>query len=166
MLLFLYANKHFSQLLICDKCGTVIELQDDALVTLLASNAEKHWLSIDESCHWIAWHLPILLLRRWWKNKIIEEHYARWICKPVLASLMNVLKTIHLDQPQNRELKDEIARGDVSGLIGMVGTQSRGSMSITLMKVSLEISGKTCSVNDQTASTKKWPIWWVKSLTW
>ena len=36
------ANKHFSQLLICDKCGTVIELQDDSLVTLLASNAEKH----------------------------------------------------------------------------------------------------------------------------
>ncbi|MFA0071703.1 transcriptional repressor, partial [Vibrio breoganii] len=24
------------------KCGTVVELQDDALVTLLASNAEKH----------------------------------------------------------------------------------------------------------------------------
>lgn len=36
------ANKHFSQLLICDKCGTVKELQDDTMTALLAKNAEKH----------------------------------------------------------------------------------------------------------------------------
>ncbi|MGF1845217.1 zinc uptake transcriptional repressor Zur [Vibrio clamense] len=36
------AHKHFSQLLICDKCGTVKELQDDTMTALLAKNAEKH----------------------------------------------------------------------------------------------------------------------------
>ena len=36
------AHKHFSQLLICDKCGSVIELQDDDLISQLANNAEKH----------------------------------------------------------------------------------------------------------------------------
>lgn len=53
---------------------------------------------------------------------------------PFLASLINVLKTmasLELKPQKPRVKKDEIARGDVSGLIGMVGTQSRGSMSIT-----------------------------------
>lgn len=53
---------------------------------------------------------------------------------PFLASLLNVLKTMaSLDlKPQKPRLKkDEIARGDVSGLIGMMGPQVRGSMSIT-----------------------------------
>jgi Fur family zinc uptake transcriptional regulator len=36
------AHKHFSQLLICDKCGSVIELQDDDLISQLANNADKH----------------------------------------------------------------------------------------------------------------------------
>ncbi|CAH8189158.1 DNA-binding transcriptional repressor Zur [Vibrio aestuarianus] len=40
------ANMHFSHLLICDKCGNVIELQDNSLVALLASNAEKHGFDI------------------------------------------------------------------------------------------------------------------------
>lgn len=46
---------------------------------------------------------------------------------------MNVLKTMaSLElKPQNHGLKDEIARGDVSGLIGMIGPTTRGSMSIT-----------------------------------
>ncbi len=53
---------------------------------------------------------------------------------PFLASLMNVLKTmasLELKPQKPRIKKDEIARGDVSGLIGMVGPQTRGSMSIT-----------------------------------
>ncbi|GAB6263715.1 chemotaxis protein CheX [Photobacterium sp. CCB-ST2H9] len=53
---------------------------------------------------------------------------------PFLASLLNVLKTMASMElaPQKPLLKkDEIARGDVSGLIGMVGPQTRGSMSIT-----------------------------------
>ncbi|MFM2588726.1 zinc uptake transcriptional repressor Zur [Vibrio sp. TBV020] len=41
------AHKHFSHLLICDKCGNVIELQDDSLVALLANNAEKHGFTIN-----------------------------------------------------------------------------------------------------------------------
>lgn len=41
------AHKHFSQLLICDLCGNVIELQDDSLIALLADNAEKHGFKID-----------------------------------------------------------------------------------------------------------------------
>ncbi|MBY8216399.1 zinc uptake transcriptional repressor Zur [Vibrio fluvialis] len=40
------AHKHFSQLLICDQCGNVIELQDDSLIALLADNAEKHGFEI------------------------------------------------------------------------------------------------------------------------
>ena len=39
-------NKHYSQLLICDKCGNVVELQDDNLMTLLADNAEKQGFKI------------------------------------------------------------------------------------------------------------------------
>lgn len=35
-------HKHFSHLLICDKCGNVVELQDDILIALLNSNIEKH----------------------------------------------------------------------------------------------------------------------------
>jgi Fur family zinc uptake transcriptional regulator len=41
------AHKHFSHLLICDKCGSVIELQDDSLVALLAKNAEAHGFTIN-----------------------------------------------------------------------------------------------------------------------
>lgn len=40
------AHKHFSQLLICDQCGNVIELQDDSLIALLADNAGKHGFKI------------------------------------------------------------------------------------------------------------------------
>ena len=40
------AHKHFSQLLICDQCGNVIELQDDSLIALLADHAEKHGFKI------------------------------------------------------------------------------------------------------------------------
>ncbi|MGY0076038.1 MULTISPECIES: zinc uptake transcriptional repressor Zur [Vibrio] len=36
------AHKHFSHLLICDKCGNVIELQNDSLIALLTENAEQH----------------------------------------------------------------------------------------------------------------------------
>lgn len=53
---------------------------------------------------------------------------------PFLASLINVLKTmasLELKPQKPRVKKDEIARGDISGLIGMVGPQTRGSMSIT-----------------------------------
>ncbi|WP_117236200.1 zinc uptake transcriptional repressor Zur [Vibrio maerlii] len=34
-------HKHFSQLLVCDQCGSVIELQDDNLIALLTKNAQK-----------------------------------------------------------------------------------------------------------------------------
>lgn len=65
---------------------------------------------------------------------------------PFLASLLNVLKTMaSLDlKPQKPRIKkDEVARGDVSGLIGMVGGQSKGSMSITFDEgLALEIMFK------------------------
>ncbi|CAH0524644.1 zinc uptake transcriptional repressor Zur [Vibrio hippocampi] len=35
-------QKHFSHLLICDKCGNVVELQDDNLIALLDKNIDKH----------------------------------------------------------------------------------------------------------------------------
>ncbi len=40
------AHKHFSQLLICDQCGNVVELQNDSLTTMLADNAKQHGFSI------------------------------------------------------------------------------------------------------------------------
>lgn len=40
------AHKHFSHLLICDKCGNVIEFQNDSLMALLANNAETHGFAI------------------------------------------------------------------------------------------------------------------------
>ncbi len=40
------AHKHFSQLLICDKCGNVVELQDDHLIAQLEKNAELHGFKI------------------------------------------------------------------------------------------------------------------------
>ncbi len=53
---------------------------------------------------------------------------------PFLASLLNVLKTMasmELAPQKPRVKKDEVARGDVSGLIGMIGPTTKGSMSIT-----------------------------------
>ncbi len=35
-------DEHFSQLLICDQCGSVTERQDDKLTALLTDNADKH----------------------------------------------------------------------------------------------------------------------------
>ncbi|MCJ2378354.1 zinc uptake transcriptional repressor Zur [Vibrio sp. ZSDZ34] len=35
-------HKHFSHLLICESCGSVVELQDDNLIALLNRNVEKH----------------------------------------------------------------------------------------------------------------------------
>jgi chemotaxis protein CheX len=53
---------------------------------------------------------------------------------PFLSSLLDVLKTmasVELE-PQKALIKeDETSRGDVSGLIGMVGNKTKGSMSIT-----------------------------------
>lgn len=53
---------------------------------------------------------------------------------PFIQSLLNVLKTmaqmeLQVGKPQKKT--DSMARGDVSGLIGMVGGDIKGSMSIT-----------------------------------
>ncbi|MDX1536766.1 chemotaxis protein CheX [Arsukibacterium sp.] len=53
---------------------------------------------------------------------------------PFLSSLVNVLATMAnttIVPGQPRIKKDEIARGDVSGLIGMVGTDIKGSFSVS-----------------------------------
>ncbi|WED21587.1 zinc uptake transcriptional repressor Zur [Vibrio sp. JC009] len=42
-------GKHHSQLLICDKCGNVIELLDDTLPDLLAKNAREHGFKISDN---------------------------------------------------------------------------------------------------------------------
>lgn len=59
-------NKHYSQLLICDQCGSVIEQQDDSLMALLASNAEQHGFHITDH--------------------VIETHGT---CKSCLSSMKN-----------------------------------------------------------------------------
>lgn len=53
---------------------------------------------------------------------------------PFLSSLVNVLSTMantKITPGKPRLKKDEIARGDVSGLIGMISPQIKGSFSIT-----------------------------------
>ncbi len=53
---------------------------------------------------------------------------------PFLTSLMNVLVTMaqtELKPGKPQMKKGEVAKGDVSGLIGMVGAQTKGSFSIT-----------------------------------
>ena len=53
---------------------------------------------------------------------------------PFLTSLLNVMSTmakLELVPEKPRLKKDEIAMGDVSGLIGMVSVQAKGSLSIT-----------------------------------
>ncbi|EKE83651.1 chemotaxis protein CheX [Idiomarina xiamenensis] len=53
---------------------------------------------------------------------------------PFLNALQNVLKTMaqmELKPGKPQLKKDEVARGDVSGLIGMVGPQVKGSFSIS-----------------------------------
>ncbi|MGB3725869.1 MAG: chemotaxis protein CheX [Glaciecola sp.] len=53
---------------------------------------------------------------------------------PFITSLKNVISTmaqinLHTEKPQRK--RDELARGDVSGIIGMIGPQVKGSMAIT-----------------------------------
>lgn len=53
---------------------------------------------------------------------------------PFLSSLLNVLSTMAgmtLTPSKPRVKKDEVALGDVSGLIGMIGPQVKGSLSIS-----------------------------------
>ena len=53
---------------------------------------------------------------------------------PFLSSMLNVMSTMaqmELIPEKPRLKKDEVAMGDVSGLIGMVSEQTKGSLSIT-----------------------------------
>ncbi|RTR35062.1 chemotaxis protein CheX [Shewanella canadensis] len=53
---------------------------------------------------------------------------------PFLESLLNVISTManmQLTPGKPRIKTDNLAKGDVSGLIGMVGPQTKGSLSIT-----------------------------------
>ncbi|MGL1957154.1 MAG: chemotaxis protein CheX [Colwellia sp.] len=53
---------------------------------------------------------------------------------PFLSSMLNVMSTMaqmELTPEKPKLKKDEIALGDVSGLIGMVSKQAKGSLSIT-----------------------------------
>ncbi|QDE32568.1 MULTISPECIES: chemotaxis protein CheX [Shewanella] len=65
---------------------------------------------------------------------------------PFLVSLINVISTMAtMDlKPGKPQLKNhDLAKGDVSGLIGMVGPTTRGSLSITFeKKLILEIMNK------------------------
>lgn len=62
---------------------------------------------------------------------------------PFLISLLHVMNTmaqLELKPGAPRKKTDTVARGDVSGLIGMVGAQTKGSFSITFDKsLALEI---------------------------
>ncbi|MGF1742860.1 zinc uptake transcriptional repressor Zur [Vibrio profundum] len=58
------ADKHFSQLLICDVCGDVVEIQDESLVSQLEKNAAKHGYTI--------------------ANHVIESH---GVCEPCCSNV-------------------------------------------------------------------------------
>lgn len=62
---------------------------------------------------------------------------------PFLSSLLNVLSTMaqmELKPQAPRLKKDDVARGDVSGLIGMVGPTTKGSFSVSFDKsLALEV---------------------------
>lgn len=62
---------------------------------------------------------------------------------PFLSSLQNVISTmagLELKPGKPGLKRDEVARGDVSGLIGMVGPQTKGSFSVTFEgELALEI---------------------------
>ena len=63
---------------------------------------------------------------------------------PFLSSIMNVLSTMaKLEAKPGKPAykKNEIAKGDVTGLIGMVGNQTKGTLAITFTEpVILEIT--------------------------
>ncbi|WP_394130326.1 chemotaxis protein CheX [Shewanella maritima] len=65
---------------------------------------------------------------------------------PFLTSLLNVTSTMAMMEltPGKPQLKGhDIAKGDISGLIGMVGQQTKGSMSITFEEgLILEVMNK------------------------
>jgi len=53
---------------------------------------------------------------------------------PFLSSMLNVMSTMaqmELTPEKPKLKKDEVAKGDVSGLIGMVSPETKGSLSIT-----------------------------------
>jgi len=77
---------------------------------------------------------------------------------PFLLSLINVMNTmaqLELKPGAPRKKSDELARGDVSGLIGLVGPQTRGSFSISFEKsLALEVMRRMlgeapASINDE-----------------
>ena len=77
---------------------------------------------------------------------------------PFLTSLTNVLSTmanLELSPGKPKLKKDDVARGDVSGLIGMIGPQTRGSLSITFdaslaLEVMLRMLGeKPAGINEE-----------------
>ena len=77
---------------------------------------------------------------------------------PFISALVNVLKTMaqtELTPGKPKKKADDTARGDVSGLIGMVGEQVKGSLSITFDEaLALEImhrmlGEKPDSVNEE-----------------
>ena len=65
---------------------------------------------------------------------------------PFLSSLVNVLSTMAnttIVPGQPRIKKDEVGRGDVSGLIGMIGPQTKGSFSVSFEEsLALEIMNR------------------------
>lgn len=65
---------------------------------------------------------------------------------PFIAALVNVLKTMaqtELTPGKPKKKTEEIASGDVSGLIGMVGDKVKGSLSITFDEsLALEIMNR------------------------
>lgn len=65
---------------------------------------------------------------------------------PFIAALVNVLQTMaqtELKPGKPKKKSDELAHGDVSGLIGMVGDKVKGSLSITFEEsLALEIMNR------------------------
>ena len=75
---------------------------------------------------------------------------------PFIGGLLNVLETMAqttLTPGKPKKKSDDVAHGDVSGLIGMVGPNVKGSMSITfderlILSIMLNMLGEASSEID------------------
>ena len=77
-----------------------------------------------------------------------------------LESLLNVLATMAQTEARHTKStikRDNIARGDVTGIIGMVGNKVVGSMSITfsetaILEITSRMLGEECKKIDETVT--------------
>ena len=88
---------------------------------------------------------------------------------PFLSSLMNVLETMamtKLEPGKPSMKKEEISRGDVSGIIGMASPQTKGSLSVTFEEsLALSIMEKMLGERPETRFAERMGIVFAKLIS-